>query len=98
VVLVDHATEDLSSPYRRVDGDERGWVVVGWVLVEALVRAMVIEMALVFGEHRRGVPFVVDQHPVGALGPDAADESFRVTVGRRRQLHLIWAIDADGCG
>jgi hypothetical protein len=78
VVLVDHATEDLSSPYRRVDGDDRGWVVVGWVLVEALVRPVVVEMALVFAEHGTGVSFVVDQHPVGALGPDAGDEAFGV--------------------
>ena len=26
------------------------------------------------------VPFVVDQHPVGAFGTDAADKSFRVAV------------------
>jgi hypothetical protein len=57
--------------------------VVEWVLVEALVRAMVVELALVFGEHCTGVSFVVDQHPVGALGPDAADEAFGVTVARR---------------
>jgi hypothetical protein len=30
MMLVDHAVEDLSSPYRRVDGDDRGWVVGGW--------------------------------------------------------------------
>jgi len=90
VVLVDRAIEDLSSSYRCVDGDDRGWVVVGWVLVEALVRPVVIEMALVFAEYGTGVSFVVDQHPVGALGPDAADEAFRVTVrlrGPRRRAN-----------
>jgi hypothetical protein len=40
VVLMDHAAEDLSSPYGGVDGDDGGRVVVGWVLVEALVRAV----------------------------------------------------------
>jgi len=38
-----------------------------------------------------GVSFVVDQHPVGAFGADAADEPFRITVrpGRpRRDLGL----------
>ena len=37
-------------------------------------------MAQVLVENSVGVSFVVDQHPVGALGADAADESFRVAV------------------
>jgi hypothetical protein len=55
VVLVDHATEDLSSPCWRLDGDDRGRVVVGWVLVEALVRPVVVEMVRVFAEDGTGV-------------------------------------------
>ena len=41
-------------------------------------------------EHGAGVALVVDQHPVGALGPDAADEPFGVAVrpGRPR-----WGLD-----
>ena len=69
VVLADHAAKDLSSPYRTVDVDDGGWVVVWWSLVEALVRAVIVEMALVFGQDGAGVAFAVDQHRVGALGP-----------------------------
>jgi hypothetical protein len=31
---------------RGVEGDHGGWIVVGWVLAEALVRPMVVEMLL----------------------------------------------------
>lgn len=41
---------------------------------------VVVEVAHVLVENSVGVSFVVDQHPVGALGADAADESFRVAV------------------
>jgi hypothetical protein len=37
LVLVDHAVEDRSSPYRGVDRDDDGRVMVRWTLVEALV-------------------------------------------------------------
>ena len=37
-------------------------------MVEALVRPVVVEVALVLGEDCAGVSFVVDQEPVGALG------------------------------
>jgi len=60
LVLVDHAAEDLSSPYRCVDRDDDIWVVVGRMLIEALVWTMVVEMALVLAEHGTGVPSVVD--------------------------------------
>ncbi|MEV4139318.1 hypothetical protein AB0J72_45035 [Dactylosporangium sp. NPDC049742] len=50
LVLVDHAAEDLSSN-RFVDGDEYAWVVVGWVLVEALVWTVVVEVAFVLADH-----------------------------------------------
>jgi hypothetical protein len=72
VTLIDHAAEELPSPYRGVDGDDGGWVVVGWVLVEALVRPVTVEVTFVFGQHGAGVSFVVDQHPVGAFGSNAA--------------------------
>lgn len=50
------------------------------MLVAPLVRPVVIEMAHVLVEDGAGVSFVVDQHPVGAFGADAADESFCVAV------------------
>jgi hypothetical protein len=83
VVLVDHAAEELSSLHRGFDVDDRGGVVVGSVLVEALVRPVVVEVALVFGEYGAGVSLVVDQYAVGAFGPDAADEAFGVAVRPR---------------
>ena len=45
------------------------------MLVAPLVRPVVIEMAHVLVEDGAGVSLVVDQHPVGAFGADAADES-----------------------
>jgi hypothetical protein len=72
---------------RRVAGDHGGWVVSRRVLVETLVRPVVVEVAHVLVEDGSGVSFVVDQHPVGAFGADAADEPFRITVrpGRPRR-------------
>jgi hypothetical protein len=37
------------------------WIAVGWVLAEALVRAVIIEMMHVVMEDGEGVSFVVDQ-------------------------------------
>jgi hypothetical protein len=54
--------------------------VVGWVLIEALVRAVVIEVALVVVQDGAGVSLVVDQQPVGALLADATNEPFGVAV------------------
>jgi len=59
---------------RGAERDHGGGVVDGWVLAQALVRAVVIEMVHVVVEHGAGVSFVVDQQPVGAFGADAADE------------------------
>jgi hypothetical protein len=44
------------------------------------VRPVLVEMLFVCGQHRAGVSLVVDQHAVGAFGPDAADEPLGVTV------------------
>jgi hypothetical protein len=79
-VLVDHAAEDSVTSDRGVPGDRGGGIVGWWVLVQALVRAVVIEVVNVAVEDAAGVSFVVDQHPVGALGADAADEPFRVAL------------------
>lgn len=67
-------------PDRRVVGDYGGWIVCWRVLVEPLVWPVVVEVAHVLVEDGSGVSLVVDQHPVGAFGADAADESFRIAV------------------
>jgi hypothetical protein len=46
--------------------DGRG-IVSGWALVEALVRSVIVEMALVLVKDGPSVSFVVGQEPVGAL-------------------------------
>jgi hypothetical protein len=60
--------EELLSPYRCVDRHDRVWVMVGWVLIQALMWTVLIEMALVVAKNRTSVLLVVDEHPVGALG------------------------------
>jgi hypothetical protein len=60
------------------------------VLVQALVWAVVIEVALVLLEDSAGVSFVVDQHFVGALFADRSDEPFGVAVG---PWCLRWGLD-----
>jgi hypothetical protein len=95
VVLVDHAAEDLPALHRRVRRN-CGWlVVIGWPLLPGLVRPMPVIVPNVGLEHRPQVGFVVDQHPVGALGPYGAYPTFGVTVrpGRpRRGLHDPYAV------
>ncbi len=49
---------------RVIKGDHGGWIVGRWVLVEALVRAVVVEVAHVLVKNGAGVSFVIDQHPV----------------------------------
>jgi hypothetical protein len=50
-VLVDHAAEDSMASDRGAERDHGGGVVGWWVLAQALVRAVVIEMAHVLVEH-----------------------------------------------
>ena len=52
--------------------------------------SVIVEMALVRVEHHTGVAFVVDQHPVRALGADTADEPLGITVRPRRSG---WGLD-----
>ena len=51
---------------------------------------VVIEVSLVGAEHGKSMALVIDQHPIGALSSDAANEPFRMTVraGRAR-----WSLD-----
>jgi hypothetical protein len=60
-----------------------------WVLIQALVRTVVIEMAHVAVKHSSGVSFVVDQQSVGALGADAADEPLRIAVRLRARAGIF---------
>src|SRR6185312_11551181 len=88
-VLVDQSAEDSVASDRGVVGDRGGGVVGWWVLIQALVRAVVVEVAHVSVKDSLGVSLVVDQQSVGAFGADAANEAFRVGVrpgGARRDL------------
>jgi hypothetical protein len=71
---------------------------VGWSLLAGLVGPVLVVMAGVLAEDRSKVPFVVDQHLVGALGAGGAYRSLGVAVGPRRQQHLIQMIGTDVCG
>src|SRR5262249_25018915 len=82
-------TEDASPPYRCVHRYDDARVVVGWTLIAALMWAVAVEVSLVGGQQAARVPFVVDQHVVGALPAYAADEPFCVAVGSSRRPHLI---------
>jgi len=93
-VLVDQSAEDWGASDRCVERDDGGGIVGWWVLVQALVRAVVIEVAHVLVKNSAGVLLVVDQHAVGAFGADAADEPFRIAV---RLWHLRRDLD-DGDG
>lgn len=46
---------------RGVEVDQGGWIVVRWVLAEALVRSVIIDMTHVVMEDGEGVSLVVDQ-------------------------------------
>jgi hypothetical protein len=65
---------------RGVVRNRRGEVVGWWVLIQALMQAVVIEMAHIPVKNNSGVSLVVDQQSVGAFGADAANEPFRIAV------------------
>jgi hypothetical protein len=82
-----------------------GRVVVRRVLVEPLVWPVTVGVVFVLAEYGAGVAFVVDQHPVSALGSDAADEPFGVAVRPRRPRRCLHHVDTfrrehrvEGCG
>jgi hypothetical protein len=74
---------------------------VGWgVLARALVRSVVIEMVHVLFKDTPGVSFVVDQHPIGALGAYAANKPFCIAVRSGysgRDLDHVDALGAEDC-
>jgi hypothetical protein len=62
------------------------------VLIEALVRAVVVEMALVLVQDGAGMSLMVDQQSIGALLANRADESFGIAIrlrGPGRDLDYI---------
>ena len=75
-------------------------VVVGWSLLAGLVGPVPVLMVGVRAEDRSKVPFVVDQHPVGALGSCGSSAGRRDT-GERGVRHLCRAVrkhqDGDVC-
>jgi hypothetical protein len=76
-----------------------GWTVGSWrLLIECPVRSSAVVVAGIFVDGSAQVSLVEDEHAVGYLGADGENEPLGVCVGRRRQLHLIWMVDADGCG
>jgi hypothetical protein len=82
---------------RGVEAGYGGWIMVGWVLVEALMRPVIVEMAHILVNDGAGVSLVVDQQPVGALLANAADKPFGITVHLRclgRNLDDIEASEA----
>jgi hypothetical protein len=71
---------------------------VGRSLLAGLVRAVTVVVAGVFAEDRPEVPFVVDQHPVGALGSCGPNPPLGVTVGSwrpRRDLGYLHALASE---
>jgi len=70
--------------------------VVGWTLLTALVRTVIVVVSYELFEHCDGMPFVVDQHLVGALRSDAAHEPFCVTVCSERSRRGLHRVDALG--
>src|SRR3954469_23627183 len=82
-VLVDETAEDRAflDPFGgevggRVVGSRRGQS-------ESAVGAVAFVVHGVLVENQPQVPFAEDEHPVGDLGADGADESFGVGVGLR---------------
>jgi hypothetical protein len=67
-------------------------------LLEGAVRAVVVKVRHVLGQHCREMPVVEDQDPVQQFTADGADPSFGDGVGPRRQLHLIPTIGTVVCG
>lgn len=100
-VFVDHSVQDAVALDRGVEPYDGIGIVVGWALLPALMRTVVVEVLSELIEHREGVAFVVNQHPVGAFRSHTAHEPFRVTVGSwclRRGLHRVDALGGERRG
>ena len=95
-VLVDQSAEDSVTSDRGVEARHDGGIVGWWMLAQALVWPVVIEMADVLIKNSVGVSLVVDQHPVGAFGAYAANEPLRIAVRPGRAGRNLDDIDAFG--
>jgi hypothetical protein len=84
VVVADHASEGCAPPDGEVQRGRRPGVLVGRALLAGLVGPVPVVMAGVVPEHISQVPFVVDEHPVGARGSCCAYPPFGVAVRPRR--------------
>jgi hypothetical protein len=93
-ILVDHSAEDSMVTDRGVERNHGGRVVDWRVLVQALMRAMVIEVTHVLVEDGAGVSFLVEQQPVGALLANTADESLGIAVRPRGPGRDLDDVDA----
>lgn len=84
------------STDRSVERDDGTGIVIGWALLSALVRAVVVEMSSELIKHRDGVAFVVDQPPVGALRSHTSHEPLRIAIRPRRLRLGLNRFDAIG--
>jgi hypothetical protein len=98
-VLVDQSAEDSVMSDRGIERDDDGGVVAGRVLVESLVRAVVVEMALVLLKDGAGVS--LDGRSVacrcarrGCRGRTARHSSSPVVFGR--DLDYFDAVGGEG--
>ncbi|MDT5043339.1 MAG: hypothetical protein QOE51_4324 [Actinoplanes sp.] len=71
---VDDAAEVSPASYRSIRRDHDGRVVVGWQLLPALMRAVIVDVVQVLADHRKGVSLVVDQQTRMTLGRAAPAE------------------------
>jgi len=84
VVLVDRAAEYLPALHGCIKRQGELRVVIGRPLLAGLVRAMTVVMADVRSEDHPQVPFMVDEHPVGALGACGPHPPLGIAVRPRR--------------
>jgi hypothetical protein len=94
--LVNQYAEDLVTSDWGVAGNDSGGIVSGWMLAQVLVWPVVIETADVLSKNTVGVACVVNQHPVGAFGGDAADEPSRVVIRPGRAGRNLDDVNAFG--
>jgi hypothetical protein len=81
---------------RGVEAGHDGRIMVRRVLVEALMRPVVIDMAHILVNDGAGVSLVVDQQPVGALLANAANEPLGIAIRSRRPRRDLDHIEAFG--
>src|SRR5450755_4102109 len=94
VVLADHAAEYRPPPDWQVQRSGGLDFLVGRALLAGLVGPVPVVVVGVSAEDRSQMPFVVDEHPVSAVGPRCAYPSLGVAIRPRRlwwDLHYFHA-------